>query len=583
MTTQTIRLRIADPAARHLEVEHTIAAVQGDSVVLRMPTWCPGSYVIRDYAGHVSRFRAAVGGAACAHRKLDNSTWQIDCAGGGDVTVVYRVFAPELTVRTNDVGPDHAFVHGPATFLWVEGRTDEEIALSVETPAHWTVSTALPTTPAGFLARDYDHLVDSPLEIGPHEVHRFEVKGRPHEFVVHGTGNVDMDRVLEDTAKIVEAELDFFGGEPPYERYLFILQMMADGGGGLEHDDSCVLAWPKLGFRPEAEYRKFLTLVAHEFFHVWHVRRTRPAVLGNYDYQRAMPSRLLWVFEGFTTYFDELFPVRAGCYGVKEMLGQLAEHVQREASTRGGRRQSLEESSFDTWIGLYRPTPDTRNSQTNYYLKGLLVAWLLDLHLRASTQNAKSLDDVVLHLWREYGAKGVGVPEDGMDAVIEKATGVDVNAFLDEHVRRPGALDFEAALAGIGLRLRRKSTPDDKPRPSWIGATLEGREDGTRLTLVDHEGPAHAAGLMAGDVVIALDGHRVGRDLEKRLEIHRAGEVVTWTAFREGRLVEGRLTFGDDPVGTLEIVAVEDPTDAQRANFEAWSGTSLDDLGSTTD
>jgi predicted metalloprotease with PDZ domain len=577
MAPQTIRLRVADVAARHLEVEHTVHGVAGDRVVLRMPTWCPGSYLVRDYAGHVSRFAARSGDDALAHTKTDKTTWEVTVPGGGDVTVVYRVFAPELTVRTNDLSHDHAFVHPPATFMAVDGRTDETIDLVVDAPEGWNVSTALPLEAGILRARDVDHLFDSPLEIGPHEVHSFRTHGRRHDFVVHGSGNVDIERVLADTEKIVAAELDFFGGEPPYDHYVFILHLLAKGGGGLEHDDSCVLAWPKLGFRPEKKYRKFLTLVAHEFLHVWHVRRTRPEALVHYDYFHEAHTRLLWVFEGFTNYYDELFTVRAGCYGAKPMLEHFAEHVQREAQTIGGRVQSLEESSFDAWIGLYKQSPDTPNSQTNYYLKGLLVAWKLDLLLRESTEGDRSLDDVMRHLWQNYGRVGRGVGEGAMASIVREATGVDVETFLDEHVRRPGALDLSGSLASIGLQLRQKPTKDDE-RPSWIGATFETAEEGTRLKTVDLTGPAHAGGLMAGDLLIAIDGHRVGAELETMLETHRPGDVVTWTAFRADRLVEGRLTFGDDPVGALEIVAADDATDAQRRAFEAWSGVPFDSL-----
>jgi len=580
MTRQTIRLRIADFAARHLEVQHTIHGVVAGDLALRMPVWCPGSYVVRDYAGHVSRFVARQGNDELEHRKLDKTTWSIGIPVAGDVTVTYRVFAPELTVRTNDVNHEHAFVHPPATFFAVDGRTQDEITLGVDTPADWTVSTALPTTAGNFVARDVDHLFDSPLEIGPHTIHRFETGGRSHEFVAHGSGNADIGRVVADTQKIVETELEFFGDEAPYERYLFILHLVASRAGGLEHDDSCVLAWPKLEFSPEDKYRDFLTLVAHEFFHVWIVRRTRPEVLTSYDYGRETYTRLLWVFEGFTTYYQEIFPVRAGCYGVDKMLERLADHVRHETAMQGRLHESLEESSFDSWVGLYRPGPDSRNSRTHYYLKGALVAWKLDLLLRHRTEGRASLDDVIRHLWQDYGRVGKGVPEGSMGAVVRDATGVDVDAFLEEHVRQPGRLELEDSLATIGLRLRHKPVDADSPEPAWIGVRHEAVEGGARLTHVDHEGPAHAAGLMAEDVLIAVDGHRLGGDLGARLKILSPGEVVTWTAFRADRLVQGRLTLGHDPIGTLQLVPIDEPTDAQRAAFAAWSGVGLDALNS---
>ena len=582
--SQRIRLQVADVAARHLGVEHTIEEPGDGPLVVRMPAWCPGSYVLREYAGHVSRFQATdAHGRELAWRKRDKATWEIDPDGASAVTLHYRVFAPELTVRTNDVSHDHAFVHPPATFVAVEGRTDEAIELVVDPPAGWTVSTSLDPHGDGYRAHDFDRLADCPLEIGPHQVHRFEVAGRRHEFVIHGSGNHDVERIVADTEKIVRTEVDFFGGEPPYEHYLFVLHLTHDRGGGLEHDDSCTLAWPKLGFRPETQYRKFLTLVAHEFFHVWNVRRIRPEALLPYDYGRENYTTLLWVFEGFTTYYDEVFPVRAGCYDTTTMLDHLAELIGREASRPGGAVQSLAESSFDAWIGLYRPNPDTPNSQTNYYLKGLLVAWKLDLFLRRETDDAHSLDDVVRHLWHEYGQRGRGVPENGMVAIVREATGVDVAAFVGEHVERPGRMEYDDVLAHVGLRLRRKPMPEDEETPAWIGATLEPGDFGTRLAQVFHGGPAHAAGLMAGDVVIALDDHRIGRDLDERLKILRPGETVRWTAFRRDRLVQGHVTLGEDPVGTPEIVPLDNADPARRASFERWTGRSFDELAGRGD
>ena len=407
---QRIRLSIADIAARHFEVVHEIDH-DGGALRLKMPSWVPGSYLMREYPGHVVRVDATRGdGESLSVVKTDKATWSIAEAPAGRVVVTSRVFAPELTVRSNDITHDHAFVHPPATFFYVEGRLDEAIALRVDAPAGWNVATALAERDGAYFADDYDRLVDCPLEMGPHEVHRFEVAGREHSYVVHGSGNLDMQRIVEDSAKICATEIDLFGEEPPYERYLFILHLTHDRGGGLEHEDSSALAWPKLGFRPEKEYRKFLTLVAHEFFHVWNVKRIRPEVLLRYDYTEETYTRLLWLFEGWTTYYDELFPMRAGCYGPKEMLEAMAEHIRTEASRPGGTVQSLSDSSFDTWIKLYRPTSDTQSTQTNYYLKGMLVGWLLDLHLREATDGARSLDDVMRHLWNEVYKAGRGVP-----------------------------------------------------------------------------------------------------------------------------------------------------------------------------
>jgi predicted metalloprotease with PDZ domain len=407
--------------------------------------------------------------------------------------------------------------------------------------------------------------------MGDHVEREFNVAGKRHRFVFNGEGNYDIDRVIADTKKIVQYEVDLFGGDPPYDDYLFILHLTGGAGGGLEHMDSCVCGWPRTDFRPEKEYRKFLTLIAHEFFHVWNVKRIRPEVLLDYDYTQPAYSRLLWVFEGWTTYYDEIICCRAGTSGPKELLAALAEHAQTEATRPGGTVQSLEDSSFDAWVKLYRANPDTQNTQTNYYLKGLLVAWLLDLHIRSESNGTRSLDDVMLYLWREVYPKGRGLPEGGAVELVQAATGIDITEFLATHVEQAGKLVYDAALETLGLEMVRK--PDEKPdgATAWLGATVTAKDGASQLGVVFHGGSAHRAGLMAGDEVVALDGLRVGRELEKKVSAYRPGESATWHAFRDGRMVSGEIEFLKDPVGKLEIKPKKDATDVQKKAFEAWA------------
>lgn len=578
---QRLRLEIADTSARHFRVRQSIVDIAHDSLELFMPVWTPGSYTVRDYAGFVVDLSVSGPGRPLAE-KVESNRWSVTGCEG-EIEVEYRIFAPELGVRSNDISERHAFVHPPGTFLGVEGRQSDPIELEVVAPEGWGVYTALTERDGIFLAEDYDRLLDCPIEMGNHEVREFTVAGRKHRFVVHGEGNLDLDRVMVDTQKIVEHEIEFFGGEPPYDSYLFILHLTGGAGGGLEHMDSSVLGWPRLEFRPEKDYRKFLTLVAHEFFHVWNVKRIRPEVLLEYDYARPQYSRLLWIFEGWTTYYDEIICCRSGSSGPRELLAALAEHVQTEASRPGGQVQSLEESSFDAWIKLYRANPDTQNTQTNYYLKGLLVAWLLDLHLRAESKGSKSLDDVMRYLWNEVALKDGGLGEGGAAALILAATGIDASGFLARHVQEAGCLDFTDALAGIGLELHRKADKLPDGSKAWLGASITMRDGSSSLGVVYHGGSAHQGGLMAGDEVVALDGLKVGLNLAKRVEAYRPGESASWSAFRDGRLVHGEIRFLADPVGKLEIRPRTDATEAQKQAFGEWSSRPFTELLEETD
>lgn len=567
-------LRVADRAARYLEVELTVDEIDSPRLRLWMAAWVPGSYLMREYAGQVVEWSATDGDRTLEVRKLDKATWEIETGEVSRIHFRYRVYAPELTVRTADLTHDHAFVHPPAVFMAVEGREDEPLELGVDAPEGWEVATSLLRDGERWLAEDVDRLLDCPLEIGIHERRSFEAAGRPHEFLFYGSGNHDPERIVADSTKICEEAASLFG-EVPFDRYLFILHLVHDRGGGLEHMDSTALAWPKLDFRPEKKYHRFLTIVAHEYFHVWNVKRIRPSVLWNYRYDAEVYTRLLWVFEGITSYYDELIPMRAGCYGPAAYGELMGPQVLDERRRPGRDVQSLSDSSFDTWIKLYRPTPDTLNSQSSYYQRGSLVAWLLDMHLRRESGGERSLDDLMRHLWKETFHAGRGIEEDEMASLIHAATGVDVEGFLAATVDSTGELDFESGLATVGLTLE-PETDDDAGAAMSAHVSVEGGS--SRLAVVLNGGAAHAAGLMADDVVVALDGHRVRGDLEARLKLYRPGETARWTAFRRDRLIEGEITFEEAPPSKLKLVGRKDASEFQKREFERWSKSSWDAL-----
>ncbi|NNM32996.1 MAG: M61 family metallopeptidase [Gemmatimonadetes bacterium] len=571
MKPKTIyHLALADRTGKHFEVTLTVRGVGGSPFRLTMPSWIPGSYLMREYAGHVSSVRADVQGQPAPVTKLDKGTWEVDPGGSDQCVVTYRVYAPELSVRTNDISDDHAFVNPAGTFLMVEGRQQEPSRLTVDLPPGWHACTSLLGDPkTGYEVPDYDVLVDSPLELGMAAPAEFEAAGVTHQWVTYGSGNLDQDRVLRDTRRIIETEVDLFG-ELPVDRYLFILHLTPERGGGLEHCHSSVLAWPKLKFRPEKEYRKFLTLIAHEYFHLWNVKRIRPEALLTFDYSQEVYTRLLWVFEGITSYYDQIVPLRAGVYETPHYLEFLAERMMSERRKPGRDRMSLAESSFDTWIKLYRPNPDSHNTQISYYEKGELAALTLDLHLRRETDGKRSLDDVMRALYHDVYKQGRGLAEDGFASIVRAATGVDRDQFLHELVHGTGEFPIEQMLSAFGLRVAPKDREDDDGG-AWMGVAVTTGPTSSTLGHVADGRPAHRGGLMPGDEIVALDGHRVRADLTDRLKLYQPGETVRWTAFRRDRQVEGSITFAADPCAPVRIVPVDDVDDVQREQFAGWT------------
>lgn len=566
-----------------------------------MPSWIPGSYLLREFARHVVAIEAESGGSAMPLEQIDKSTWC--CRGAGkELTVRARIHAFDQSVRGAWLDTRRGFFNGTCLFLAPQHREGEAVELYIEPPRHaecadWRVATAMQPAAvdeAGFgsyRAADYDELIDHPVEISDFESVEFDAAGVPHRFVVAGRFESDLERVATDLKQLCETQIDFFGRPPPFDRYWFLGLAVGDGYGGLEHRASSSLIFnrddlPKPG-EPgvPADYQRFLGLASHEYFHAWHVKRTKPAAFMPYRLDRRSHTRLLWVFEGITSYYQELLLLRSGLIGRQAFLQRLGEALTRVYRTPGRHSQSLAASSFNAWDVLYKPEANHANAAVSYYGKGALVALALDLTLRTSPGSRATLDDVMLALWRRFGAAGVGVPEDGFEALAEELAGIELEGFFDDAVR--GTVDPPLAelFAGVGiaLELRAQTGPEDKggtPRgsngePLTLGAAYRAREGGLELTVVYDDGPAQRAGLAPGDVLIAIDRLRVGdRSLKRRLQRFEAGERVTATLFRGDELVEVGLVLRPAPQDTCYLRLDDAADDAAVSRRRAWLGES---------
>ena len=573
------KLSMSRPHTHLFEVAMTIDGWNEPRLDVVMPSWTPGSYMIREYARHVQQFASECDGSAAHWEKTAKDSWRVETSQGGRVRVTYRVYAHDLTVRTCHLDGTHGLVNGAAVFLFVPGQLHEPVTLDVSVPTGWQIVTGLPNDGGGdgvfrFRARDYDELVDSPLECGPHRSLEFEVGGVPHAIALWGHGNEDVARMKEDTRAIVQAQRDFFGGLP-YERYAFI-HLLAAGRGGLEHRNSAVFLVDRLGFRPQASYERFLELVSHEFFHVWNVKRIRPTPLGPFDYRRENHTRQLWAMEGVTSYYEKRFVTAAGLYGKERFLERIAEEIAGLEAQPGRAMQSLEAASFDAWIKYYRPDENSGNVSVSYYQKGLLVALMLDLEIRAMTSRAKCLDDVVRHLAQRAAAGDAGFAEpDGYLAAVETVAGANGGAFrtfFERYVSGTVELDYARALSHAGLTLTwTDARAKDGERPGWLGVTTRAEGRSLVIASVRSDGPAYDAGIYAGDELIALDGERVdAARLPARLAERAPGTTVRASVFRRDELLEIPVTLGEPKPDTVAIVPIEGATSEQSALGEAW-------------
>lgn len=564
---------MSKPWTHLLEVEMRLNWTQmPEKAEIIMPVWTPGSYLVREYARHVESFGAAdAGGNALVWRKIDKNSWQIDTKGVKEIVVKYNVYANELTVRTNELNDEHAFFTPAALLMFPKDQLKAASTVKVVPYKDWKIATGLPKVEGQtnvFRAENFDVLYDSPFEVGNFKEISFTVQGKPHRFVFEGEGNYDMDRIAKDTAKIVEESYKIFG-ELPYNDYTFILNLR--GGGGLEHLNSTALQWNRFGFSGD-RHKDFMALVAHEFFHLWNVKRIRPDALGPFDYENENYTRLLWVAEGATAYYESVLVQRAGIISAKEFLDGKAAQIQALQERPGRFETSLEEASFDAWIKYYRQDENAINNQISYYDKGEVVNFLLDAEIRAASKGVKSLDDVMRYLYGEFFKKNRNFTPEDYQKAAEMMAGKSLEDFFAKYVRGRAELDYNAALNGAGLQVR-----DNKGREtSYLGANL--RQDGDRLIVssLPKGTPVYDQGLNANDQIIAVDGVRANQTfLSNYIGEKKVGDKIKLTVFRFDNLREMEIILGSRARVAYTIVPVENATDDQRAIYKGYLGAEL--------
>jgi predicted metalloprotease with PDZ domain len=589
-------LSFPQPHTHLYQVEFAIDGVLTPHLDVELPAWTPGSYLVREYARHVRDFSAVdESGAALGWEKIDKDSWRLTVGAAPgrprNVRVRYRVYARDLTVRTSHLDASHAYFNGASLFMYVKGARDQPHRLKIEAPSHWRVTSPLGLAPGPdgyFTAPNYDILVDSPTEVGTHQLIEFNVLGKPHRIAIWGEGASDPARLKADFTKIIEEGAKIFGGLP-YEHYTFIVHLQPGIGGGLEHLNSTTLHASPQVFNSHRGYLGFLGLASHEYFHLWNVKRIRPEPLGPFDYQNENYTRSLWFSEGVTDYYGEQLLLRAGLKKPEEYLESLGSSIRQYESTPGRRVQSAEAASFDAWIKHYRPDENSINTALSYYLKGELLGLLLDFEIRARTSGARTIDDVMRHLNQNYAEKGVGFPDSELKSVFEKIAGADLSDFFARYVSGTAEIDFNHYLGLAGLQLERKyqTIPGEgfegRPGagdPGWLGINATASNDRIIIRNVPSGAPAYEGGLNAGDEIVALNGMRVTAENYAALSnALRAGQKVNVAIFRRERLLHFEIAAAKKPFDRYLVTPIKDPSPAQRALRLAWLRDELKEIG----
>lgn len=595
----TYRIRPISPNAHLFQVDIEIPNRGDEELILSLPAWIPGSYMIRDFARNIPTVVVeATDGSTLHCRKRDKHTW-VCPAQGALIKVSYQVYAWELSVRSAHLDATHAYFNGSSLLLRVKAMEQLPCLIQLMPPdepfgADWRVATSLKPIEVDrrgfgvYRADDYDDLIDHPVEMGNVDELHFRIADVPHRMAITGRHQADTQQLADDLVRICAEHVGLFG-ELPIDRYLFLVTAIGEGYGGLEHRFSTSLLCSRQDLPNAADekrseaYVRFLGLCSHEYFHLWHVKRIRPLALMTGELDREVHTRTLWAFEGITSYYDELALVRSGCIDTKTYLGLLAATITRLMRTPGRAVQSLAESSFDAWIKFYKQDENAPNAIVSYYVKGALVALALDLTIRAGTQGRVSLDAVMRELWLRHGRTGLGVPEQGVEAVATEVSGLDLRGFFAMALDGTEELDLEPLLAGVGIamRLRASGGPKDlggcvecfeprQARPSLDVRLRPGNGEAIVQNVI-RGGAGERAGIAPGDVILAVAGLRASADnLDTLIARSTPDADIVIHLFRRDALLEVLARPVPARLDTCDLMLLESAPDAIRHARAHW-------------
>ena len=573
------QLHMPKPQNHYFEVEMLISKNNQKTIDLKLPVWAPGSYLVREFSRHLNQVKAySLQGAVLPITKKTKNAWEIDLKGQTAFVVKYEVYAFELSVRTSFLDETHGFVSGPSMFMYLDGHKETGGELLVQPHSSFKrISTGLTQKSdvkqgnnQTFTFDNYDQLVDCPIEIGNQYEFDFEAAGVKHTVAMYGEGNFDPERLKEDMAKIVEEETKVVGVNPN-KRYVFIVHNYASGGGGLEHLNSTVLGHSRGQYASENGYKSFLSLVAHEYFHLWNVKRLRPVALGPFNYDAENYTSNLWIAEGFTAYYDNLFVRRAGFYSPDQYLGMLASGLSTVANQPGSLEQSAHEASFDAWIKQYRPNENSRNSSISYYDKGSIIAMLMDLEILQATSGQKKLDDVMNTMYYQYYYKlARGYTDAEFKDMAGKIAGKSMETFYNDYVYGTKKPDYNAFLKAVGYQLVDDNASKNEP---YLGISASARTGKFLITSVARNSPAWRDGLNVNDELLSINDEKVSgtmAELDKAIAAKALGDKLKIGIIRDGLPMTIDLSLDRNPAVRYRFVSVDKPSKEQLLLRAKW-------------
>jgi predicted metalloprotease with PDZ domain len=558
---------------RHLfEVAIKVAAADAASLDFAIPNWRPGRYIIQNYARNIQEFSAQDERGAPLHwEKMDKSTWRVQTGSAPRVEVRYKYFANTLDAGASLLNEGEAYFNGTNLFMYLVGRRDQPCRLTMLAPTDWKIATALTRDHSNgeqtFLAADYEELSDSPVIASPTiAIKEYQQDNVTYHLAFQGKVEYEIDKLVAQVAKITSEQARLFGGAP-FDNYWFLYHLTPGGRWhGVEHCYSTSITLPQSAFASEQGRNNFYSITSHEFFHVWNVKRIRPAVFNPPDYSRETYTRLLWFFEGVTSYYGDLMLRRAGVINDREYFAELTKRITELQNSPGRLIFSVEDASFNGWL----QPDDSENVQLSFYTKGELLGLALDMEIRRRTEQAKSLDDVMRYLNEHYAQHNLGLPENGIQVAIETVTGGSFQEFFNRFVAGREEIPYNQFLALAGLQVT--AEPDKSKPAAYLGLRLSNDEIATIINVYP-DSPALAAGLDRGDTLLAINNRQANAaNISEVLAAFRPNDRITVTVFRDRQLRNFEVALGNGGNLIYQIAPINNAGEAALRARANWLG-----------